>query len=45
MFSNNFVEEILAYIKQEEILQEVKSRTPILPKKPRKVKKVFIIGV
>ena len=45
MSSNPIVNEVLAYIKQEETLQETKPRTPVLPKKPRRDKKVFLLGV
>lgn len=45
MFSNPIVDEVLAHIKQDEAIQEVKPRTPINPKRAKRVRKVFLMGV
>lgn len=45
MFRNPIVDEVPAHIKQDEAIQEVKPRTPIDPKRAKRVRKVFLMGV
>lgn len=45
MFNNPLLDEIPAHLQQKEAIREVPSRTPLYPKKTRKVRKVFIMGV
>lgn len=45
MFHNPIVDEVPAHIKQDGAIQEVKTRTPIDPKRAKRVRKVFLMGV
>jgi hypothetical protein len=45
MFSNHFVDEVLADIKQQDFPREVSARTPLYPRRNRSSKRLFIAGV
>jgi hypothetical protein len=45
MFSNQFIDEVLADIQHQDFPREVSARTPLYPRRNRNSKRLFIAGV